>query len=351
MQTKAQIITLIVMGILALSIVVLLITTSAMRADNENTTASIATTSPLDQLPISSTQSLSLTVGISQTNLSQLGSTEENAPGPEAYCLWPNDTLSDIALYSGVDGDAIRGFNANFTGNAGSTIHLPAKSIPPAQWTRPGPSVNRIEEIPFGISGYYIGYDNRQKRVALTFDIGYVPENIALMESFAARGIRATFLVMGQSVIRHPRIVADVLDNGHELGNHSYSRENMQALTAEEVRSELSVTEAIVQRAYPGATTKPFFRAPFGAINPTIVDVAKAEGYHVIGWTVDSYDWQENVTSEDVYQRVTQLVCPGAIIAMHDVNHANRNAIPRIIDFLDRNGYEIVPLSEMLFPG
>ncbi len=350
MQTRAQIITLIVMGILALSIVVLLIATSVMRANDTITTASVAFKDSLPQLPISPTNSVSLTAGISATSLSQPGSIVDNTPGPEAYCLWPNDTLSDIALYSGVDADAIHGFNTNFTGNAGSTIHLPAKSIPPAQWTRAGPDVKRIEEIPFGISGYYIGYNNRQKRVALTFDIGYVPENIALMESFAARGIRATFLVMGQSVIRHPRIVADVLDNGHELGNHSYSHENMQALSAEEVRSELRVTEAIVQRAYPGATTKPFFRAPFGAINPTIVDTAKAEGYHVIGWTVDSYDWQENVTSEDVYKRVTQLVCPGAIIAMHDVNHVNRNAIPRIIDFLDRNGYEIVPLSEMIFP-
>jgi len=350
-QTKAQIITLIVMGILALSIVILLIASKVIRTDNETTIPGSAVTRPLAQSPISPTNGVSLTNIISATALSQPGSSADNVPGPEAYCLWPNDTLSDIALYSGVDADAIRGFNANFTGHAGSTIHLPAKSIPPAQWTTPAPAVNRIEEIPFGISGYYIGYNNRQKRVALTFDIGYVPENIALMESLAARGIRATFLVMGQSVIRHPRIVADVLDNGHELGNHSYSHENMQALTAEEVRSELSVTEAIVQRANPGATTKPFFRAPFGAINPTIVDVAKAEGYHVIGWTVDSYDWQENVTSEDVYQRVTRLVCPGAIIALHDVNHANRNAIPRIIDFLDRNGYEIVPLSEMLFPG
>jgi peptidoglycan/xylan/chitin deacetylase (PgdA/CDA1 family) len=105
-----------------------------------------------------------------------------------------------------------------------------------------------------------------------------------------------------------------------------------------------------VQNAYPGATTKPFFRAPFGALSPTITRLAHQAGYYPIGWTIDSHDWMENISAESIYRSVTRSVCPGAIIAMHDVNQANQDALPRILEFLEKNGYEIVPLSELILP-
>lgn len=268
----------------------------------------------------------------------------------ESYCFWPGDTLFDVANYAGVDTTKLQALNPDFTGHAGSRLRLPIGSIAPGQWTHPLPKFNAITDLPFGVSGYYISYDNRQKRVALTFDVGFVPENKAQMEWLAARGIRATYFVVGESVARHPEMIEDILKNGHELANHSYTHENMQRLPAQTVGAELRVTEKAVKRANVNATTKPLFRAPFGAINQTIIDVAQQEGYYVVGWTVDSSDWNEGITAEIIYRRVTQNVCPGAIIVMHDVNPANHAALPRIIDFLNSNGYAIVPVSELLFP-
>lgn len=266
------------------------------------------------------------------------------------YCIWPDDTLSEIAFNANVTEDAILAANPNFSGNAGTTIELPPGSILPTDWSAPPPPVASIEAIPFGISGYYIGYDNRHKRVALSFDVGFVEGNQQLMESLAEQEIRATFFVLGGAVENHPEMIAHVLDNGHELGNHSYTHDNMLSMTAGEVRSELVVTENLVQDAYPGATTKPIFRAPFGAINETVVQVANSEGYHVVGWTVDSHDWTDGITAEAFYERVTNLVCPGAIIAMHDVNPASAATFPRVLTFLRDNGYEFVTVSDILFP-
>ncbi len=59
-----------------------------------------------------------------------------------------------------------------------------------------------------------------------------------------------------------------------------------------------------------------------------------SEGYHVIGWTVDSRDWNDDITADAIYQRVVEHVCPGAIIAFHDVNPANVAALPRLLDYL-----------------
>ncbi len=268
----------------------------------------------------------------------------------DSYCLWPDDTLGGIALDAGVTVEAILAENPDFTGYAGSAIFLPAGSTPPHLWSSPAPVVPTIDELPFGVSGYYISYDNRQKRVALSFDIGYVPENHDLMRELAEQGIRATFLVMGNPVSRYPEIIDHILDNGHELGNHSFTHDNMLSHSVADIGSELRLTEKVVREARANATTKPLFRAPFGAINNDIIRIANAEGYQVVGWTIDSRDWTEDITANAIYAQVTENVCPGAIIALHDVNPASAIAIPRIIDYLRRNGYSFATVSEMIFP-
>lgn len=270
--------------------------------------------------------------------------------GLESYCLWPGDTLSEIAINAGVSEQAILSANPGWTGHAGSAIRLPPGSVAPAQWAAPLPPVERVEDLPFGISGYYLGRDNRQKRVALSFDVGYAEGNKALKEMLAARGIRATFFVLGGALVKHPYIIGQILENGHELGNHSYTHDNMLGMPENIIRWELGITEQMTGEAYPGATTKPIFRAPFGAINDMVVQVSNSEGYHVIGWTVDSRDWSDDITADAIYQRVVEHVCPGAIIAFHDVNAANGAALPRLLAYLEGNGYQFVTVSEILAP-
>lgn len=270
--------------------------------------------------------------------------------GFESYCLWPNDTLGQIAVNAKVSEAAILAANPGWTGHAGRAIRLPPGSLPPSQWAAPLPRVTRVEDLPFGVSGYYLGRDNRQKRVALSFDVGYAEGNKELKEMLAARGIRATFFVLGGALVRHPYIIGQILENGHELGNHSYTHDNMLRMPESTIRWELALTEQLTQEAYPGATTKPLLRAPFGAINDTVVRVANSEGYHAIGWTVDSRDWDDGITADIIYQRVTEQSCPGAIVAFHDANPANTVALPRLLEFFERNGYQFVTVSEILSP-
>jgi peptidoglycan/xylan/chitin deacetylase (PgdA/CDA1 family) len=283
------------------------------------------------------------------TVLPTLGNTAEPL-APAAYCLWPGDTLSWVARQAGVSLAALQKANPDASGFAGSTIHLPPGSIPPENWTSAPPAVKGIDDIPSSDSGIYIGANNRQKRVALTFDVGYEPQNQAMIEWLAAQGIHATFFVVGESVAKHPEMIHTILDNGHSLGNHSWDHPNLQRLAEDEILSQLVRTEKAVQAADRAATTKPLFRAPFGAINDAVISVARYAGYHIIGWTVDSHDWMEAIDAETVYQRVTQNVCPGAIVEMHDANPANTAALPRVVAFLKRNGYEIVDLKSLLFP-
>ena len=144
----------------------------------------------------------------------------------DAYCMWPGDTLSEIAINANVTVDEILAHNPDFVAQAGATLHLPPGSIPPHEWDTPMPEVSSIYDLPVGVSGYYIGYDNRRKQVALSFDMGYAEGNKELMEYLGDLGIRSTVFVFGGAVENHPEIIAEFLDNGHELGNHSYSHDN-----------------------------------------------------------------------------------------------------------------------------
>lgn len=266
------------------------------------------------------------------------------------YCLWPGDTASQIAASAGISEAALLAANPAWSGQAGTAIRLPAGSIPPWEWTDPLPAVSGLNDLPFGVSGYYLGRNNRQRQVALSFDVGYAEGNLARMEMLKQRGIAATFFVLGGALVKHPDIIGQILDNGHELGNHSFTHDNMLGMEPGIVAWELQITEQLTGEARAGASTKPLFRAPFGAINDEVIAVAEREGYHLICWTVDSRDWTEQISADALYQRVVDHVCPGAIIAFHDVNEANGPALPRLLDYLDHNGYRYVTVSQILAP-
>lgn len=267
----------------------------------------------------------------------------------ESYCLLPDETIWDVSQRAGVTVEAINALNPKFTGFAGSALHLPTESLPPNAWKSDQFVVNGMDELAFGVSGYFIGSDNRRKRVSLTFDIGYVPENEELMQLLVARHIKATFFVIGTAMDKRPDVVQELVGHGQELANHSWTHDYMQYMDEAGVLDELRRTEAAVKAAYPEATTKPFFRAPFGAITPEMVQIAKQEGYYTIGWTVDSGDWVPGITPDEIYTRVTESLCPGAIIVMHDANLPSFKALPRILDYLEEQQYEVVPLSRLLF--
>ncbi|MFN8446099.1 MAG: polysaccharide deacetylase family protein [Caldilineaceae bacterium] len=291
---------------------------------------------------------LSETLSISDSTALQIAS-QPSVSLHESYCLLPDETVWDVSQRSNVTVEAINALNPKFTGFAGSALHLPPGSVAPDAWSEPMPAYEGMDELPFGVSGYFIGADNRRKRVSLTFDIGYMPENEALMKLLVAHHIKATFFVIGTAMDKRPDVVQALVGYGQELANHSWTHDYMQYMDEAGVLDELRKTEAAVKVAYPEATTKPFFRAPFGAITPEMVQIAKQEGYYTIGWTIDSGDWVPGITPDEIYTRVTNSICPGAIVVMHDANLPSFKALPRILDYLEEQQYEVVPLSTLLF--
>lgn len=185
--------------------------------------------------------------------------------------------------------------------------------------------------------------------VAITFDDGLftkkTPKILEILEEYDAR---ATFFALGRYVQQHPELAKAVLAQGSELGSHSWYHAKQTALSAEERAEDF----ALVAKAFSEATgAAPYlFRAPYGAINDDIKTELAGQNMLSILWSVDTEDWRAK-SADEVYRAVMDAVSPGDIILLHENGEYTLEALPRILQALQEQGYEVVTVSELLYAG
>ncbi|MGA7690255.1 MAG: polysaccharide deacetylase family protein [Jiangellales bacterium] len=184
-----------------------------------------------------------------------------------------------------------------------------------------------------------------QQCVALTFDDGPVAGTADLLDTLAAKGVRATFFVVGSNAAAQPDLLARMVAEGHAVGNHTEDHPDLSKLDAAAVRAEIEQVNDIVE----GATgQRPvLLRPPYGATNDTVGGVAAELGMAQILWNVDPEDWKDR-DSAIVQQRVLATTGPGDIVLSHDIHETTRDAYPAIIDQLQAEGYVLVTVPELL---
>ena len=188
------------------------------------------------------------------------------------------------------------------------------------------------------------------KVVALTFEDGSDGYNIqSILNTLSANNIKATFFLTGQGAENHPQAIKNIVSAGHDIGNHSYNHPDFTTVATTEMTNQLTRTETIITNL-TGKSTKPFFRAPFGSYNSTVLQTVGNAGYtYTFQWTIDSLDWTGN-SATDIYNRVINNIVPGAIVLMHTGYGANGTtaALPNIINQLRAMGYSFVTLSQLM---
>ena len=127
------------------------------------------------------------------------------------------------------------------------------------------------------------------KNVWLTFDDGPHPKNTEkVLKILAKFGITATFFVVGQNAKRWPQLVKKVSDEGHRIGNHSYTHPNLTKLTDAKILEEIAKTDDLI-RDYVGRDK--ILRPPYGAHNARVDRIIGQLGYRNVFWNVDTADW------------------------------------------------------------
>ncbi len=184
--------------------------------------------------------------------------------------------------------------------------------------------------------------------VALTFDAGAASDSTPMiLDALKKRGVKATFFLTGKWVEQNPRLAKRIVDEGHEVGNHTYSHPKLTSMSDEEVLKELLKAEETIRRI-TGKNPRPFFRAPFGARDRRILDVIAKRGYFSVYWTVDSFDWKEGITESEVKGRIFSAISPGAIILSHAGSSVQARALPSVLDEIGKRGLKAGRLSDVL---
>jgi peptidoglycan/xylan/chitin deacetylase (PgdA/CDA1 family) len=186
-----------------------------------------------------------------------------------------------------------------------------------------------------------------EKLIALTYDDGPNPTiTPRLLQLLQAKGARATFFLLGDSVKTYPHLVRTIVDSGMEVGNHSDTHPQFTRLSEEKIRSELQTNHQRIVAAAPNCAIR-VMRPPYGAYNSAVLRVADQMGYKVILWSVDTNDWRKR-TTEQMTQTVLNEARDGAIILMHDRYETSLQTTANVLDALSAQGYRFVTVSELL---
>ena len=188
-----------------------------------------------------------------------------------------------------------------------------------------------------------------EKKVALSFDAAWGNEDTQqILDILKQYDIQATFFMTGGWVENYPEDVKQICEAGHDLANHSENHKNMSQLTDTDCQTELLKVHEKVKKLTN--VDMKLFRPPYGDYDNEVIKNAKACGYYTIQWDVDSLDWKD-YGADSIIKTVTEHknLRNGSIILMHNGAKYTAEALPKVIEGLKAKGYEIVPISELIY--
>ena len=214
-------------------------------------------------------------------------------------------------------------------------------------WVVNSPDIVGVSAASKELPIYSVQRDN--KAVSLTFDAAWGNEDTqTLIDTLTKYGVKATFFLVGQWADKYPESVKALADAGMELGSHSDTHPHMAKLSEKQIIDEVSLCSGKIEAITGGKVE--LFRCPYGEYNDQVITTVRNMGIQPIQWDVDSLDWKD-LSADDIYKRVTSRVSGGSIILFHNAAKHTPEALGGIIEYLLKEGYEIVPVSELLLTG
>lgn len=197
-------------------------------------------------------------------------------------------------------------------------------------------------------------------KLILTFDDGpdveWTPKILDILER---EKVPATFFIVGLQAEKNIPILQRINRNGYEIGNHTFTHNNVAKMSKQRAALEMKLTRLLIESVTGRSTI--LFRAPYNAdsephtfeeLEP--IERSRKENYLTIGESIDPNDWQAGVTADSIVARVIEQVeSRGAsIILLHDAGGLTRqatvDALPRIIDYFKKRGYQFTTVADLL---
>ena len=215
----------------------------------------------------------------------------------------------------------------------GHALWLWATLVPSCEWW--GPVMCRLR--------------TQERKVWITIDDGPNSHDTPpLLDLLDAHGAKATFFLIGERVERHPQLVREIVERGHEIGNHTYHHPAgwFWFLGRGGTYREISKGAGILRRIVPDFKLR-WFRAPAGMKNHHVHPILSEQDQQLVAWSVRGRDGVSR-NKERVLKRLVRGISPGAIMLMHEgvVDLDGERMAPQVLqgllERLKREGYEAV---------
>ena len=181
------------------------------------------------------------------------------------------------------------------------------------------------------------------KYVAFTFDDGpHRGSTDRLLDGLMERGAKGTFFLVGQEIDEGRDLVRRMKDEGHQIGNHTWSHRRLDELSNDEALQEIGKTDALLKSI--AGEGEYWLRPPYGFLRD---GAEKAVSVPMIKWSVDPRDWESRDT-EKIIKAVSENIEPGSIVLLHDIYPTSVEAALRLMDALSADGYQFVTVAELL---
>lgn len=193
---------------------------------------------------------------------------------------------------------------------------------------------------------------NAVRRCAITFDDGPGPATDAVLDILSAEGVKATFFVLGENVLRHPGAVRRAYAEGHAIGFHGWSHARLHGARVEDVETQLERLRDSLEAL--GVRAAPLLRTPHGFKSAAVFRAASRRGLEVWAWSRGVWDTARPAPGRLV-RRSTRFARSGMVLLLHDGRggepvpdvSAMTAALPAIIRGLRDRGFRFVRLTDV----
>lgn len=210
--------------------------------------------------------------------------------------------------------------------------------------------INWSHEYPTAFAGEYNGFWNiSPNKLYLTFDCGYDYNNLAstIMDTLSTKGIKAVFFVTGDFLNDRPDLIQRMVNEGHIVGNHSYSHLNQPqnlAISTDIVVNDIGAWEDKYRSVMGSNPSILYFRPPAGAISRRSMALMNQLGYKTLMWGTAYKDWDTSAqpTLESAMESLRKYTTPGDIVLLHGISQTSSDILGQYIDEYRSKGFEFI---------
>ncbi len=194
----------------------------------------------------------------------------------------------------------------------------------------------------------FVRGDIHSRQIALTYDCRAERGNaIEVLDVLQSHGVSASFFITGQWAEKNPDICRKIINEGHEVGNHSYDHPDLTRISMKELVRQATEADKSIYRV-TGKHTYPLFRLPFGSYSRLVLDVLGEMGYeYCVHWSRETLDYQQ-LPADRIVNRIVNNIRNGEIILMHVLGQGTARASDAAVRELKKQGYEFVTVGSMV---